>query len=168
MSDINWADAMKGLGSATQSGGSNFFGPGEYLAEVVSITRKISSDPKKRGAPMIIAELRVVEALVARAATANHPPSNATGEVCAVIVNLAGAYPSLELGKLKGILQAILGAEAATTDDEWIALATQVTEPPGQMLAGQRLIVRGTPKPTPTKGGFYITTLTFAPAPVSE
>lgn len=168
MSDINWADAMKGLGSATQSGGGSYFGPGEYLAEVVSISRKISSDPKKKSAPMIIAELRVVEVLVGRAGTATHPPSNGVGEVCAVIVNLAGAYPSLELGKLKGVLQAILGAEAATTDEEWIALAVAMTEPPGQKLAGQRLVVRGTPKATPTRSGVYITTLTFAPAPVSE
>lgn len=155
-------DWFRGLGSASQGGSGNWFRQGDYLAEVVTLTRRVSSDPKKREARMIIAELRVVEVVRVDEIAAPHR----VGEICSVAVNLDGAYPSMERGKLKGILSALLGADAASDAAGWEELAWKVTTPPGTILAGARLLVSG--RTVTTRAGKQICGLHFLPPPPAK
>jgi hypothetical protein len=158
----NWTQALSGLSSAQANGGGNYFAPGVYLCEVVAITRRESQDPAKKGALLIIGELKVLETVTAFPAEGDLPASNKAGEVCSVICNLNSKFPSMDLGRLKGMLSALLGAVG---DEEWAATADAVTAPPGTTLAGGRLVVRASP--TTTRAGKRITALSFSPAPAT-
>lgn len=151
-------DWFKGLGSAAAGGGvGNWFREGDYLCELICLAQKISQDPKKRNARLIVGEFRVVEVLHAG------PTPHRIGETCSIMINLDGPYPGLELGKLKGILGAVLGLDIASTEAEWAEVADKATKPPGTELAGHRLVVSG--RPTRTKAGQTITALSFSAPP---
>lgn len=178
MAGIDW---FGGLGGATQGGGGNWFTRGSYVVEILSIVAKVSANPAKKSARMVIAEFRVVEVLTLfEAAEGTLAASNKVGETCAVIVNLDGQYPSLEMGKLKGILAAAfgqlsddeirdlaksLGKDAPEGTDPWAALAAGVTEPPGHVLAGTKIRVDG--GVTTTRSGTKIVVPRFAAAPAA-
>lgn len=159
----NAQDWFGGLGSAAQGGGGNYFTPGTYLAEIVTVARKVSQDPKKKSARMIVGELRIVEVLAALPADGEFAASKCAGEVCAVICNLDSAYPSLDMGRLRGLIEAAAGKPADTSDAGWGAYAAKVTEPPGTALATARVIVQA--GKTRTRAGKAISPLTFSAAP---
>jgi hypothetical protein len=130
----------------------------------VSVARKVSADPKKRAARMIIAELRILEVAANLPADNGFPASSRVGETCAVIMNLDSGYP-FDLGRLKGLLTATLGGGIASTEAEWLDVAAKATEPPGHALAGQR--VRVTAGRKTTEKGVKIVPVTFAPIPAA-
>lgn len=164
-STVNANDWMKGIGGASQGGGGNYFTAGTYLCEVVSISRKVSSDPKKKNARMVIGELRVVKVLAALPADGEYAASKHVGEVCAVICNLDSAYPALDLGRLRGMIEAAAGPPDDTSEAGWIAHATAATEPPGTLLAGAQIVV--TVSKTRTRAGKAICPVTFSAAPAT-
>lgn len=157
------SDFFKGLGSATQGGAGNYVASGEYLTEVVSAVGTTSKDPKKKGARLVIIELRVVETLVSLPAGDGYAASNRPGEICSVVCNLDSLYPSMDLGRLKGFLGAVLGDDAASDDDGWAAVAAKVLAPPGHALAGQRVVVSATRKTTQARKQIVATTFRAAP-----
>lgn len=149
-----------GLGKADDTGAGNWFRRGTYLCEVVSIVRRESTDPAKKGARLVIASLSVVEVMTA------FPESQAVGESGTVFCNLDSKYPSMDLGRLKGLIGAILGSTDDLSDDAWDEMAETLTTPPGTAAAGSRLIVEAVP--TTTRGGATINALVFRPAPAAR
>lgn len=170
MSDVtvNAADWFAGMGSASQTGGGNWFTAGTYLCEVVSLSRMVSKDPKKKNARIIVGDLRVVEVIASLPADGDFGPSKVVGEVCAFYANLDSAYPSMDLGKVRGLIEAAAGppedtSTGAPSTAGWASHAARATEPPGTALAGARVIVQA--GKTRTKAGKPIVTTTFSAAP---
>jgi hypothetical protein len=176
----NANDWFPGLGGATQGGSGSYINPGTYLLAVVALTRKVSQNPKQKGARMVIAEFKVSEVLNALEKDGDFAASNKRGEHVTVIINLDGAYPTLEQGKLKGILEGAFGAMpeeecAAVLEgmgvkcpkgaDPWVVLAAHVTTPPGTTLAGETMLC--TAGKTRSRAGKPVTTLRFAGAPAA-
>lgn len=165
--NVNW---LSGLGVATQGGGGNYPRRGEYVAEIVSLLHKVSNNPKTKGHHIVVGDLRIVEVL------SGYPDSNKVGETVGFYADTNGAYPSLELGKIKGILEAAIGTPSDAEIDAilaangrtrgpgegaWDALAAFLLSPPGDRLAGQRVRLAGVP--VTTKTGKAIVVSRFAP-----
>lgn len=136
-------DWFGGIGDASDNGNGNYFRRGIYVAEVLRITRKISEDPDKRNARMVIAEFRVREVVrgfeASEAGLGSHEPGETVGSVFMIDDPSIG---KLHLGKLKSLIAACLGdISDVDTDAKWKALAGKVTTPPGEMLAGSLIWV---------------------------
>lgn len=160
----SWFD---GLGSAAQGGGGNWFEPGTYKCAIVMVTRKVGGNNTNKGHKLIVAELKILEVLVALPADANYGATKRVGEVCGVVCDLNSAFPYLDMGRLKGLLDAAHGPPDpeihGVGDAGWMKLAAAVTEPPGTALADMEVLVTATKKTT-TKGK-HISPVTFSAAP---
>lgn len=155
------ADWFGGMGSATESGTGNWFRRGTYLVEIVRITKKISEDPAKKGARLVIAEFRIVETVSDYPGSGGEPGSQRPGETAAAMFDMSSTYKSREMFKLRSLISAALGDltepiaaaaakiradnpaldEAASIDAAWGNLAARVTSDAGEMLAGSRVAV---------------------------
>lgn len=153
MSGNGW---FGGLGGASANGGGAWIEGGVYDIEILRITRHFSNNPKSKGNRLVITEARVVKVLLTQEAEDGFKASNRVGEHVSIICNLDGAYPSMELGRLKGILGAALGdvdeellamyGIPADHPEPWAAVAEAVTAPPGDALAGVVIRAIGTRK----------------------
>ena len=170
----DWFGALSG---ASQGSYGNYANRGEYIVEVLDLQRKISQDPRKSGHRLIVGGLRIVEVITSFPAEGSLKASNVVGETVSFFADLDSAYPQLDQGRLRGILEHAVGAHTADAvaefltgvgvavpagTDPWVVLGAWATEPPGDRLAGMRVRVSATPVVTKAKN--VIVKMTFSTA----
>lgn len=172
--DQSWFGALSG---ASQGGGGNYINRGEYVVEILDLQRKKSTDPKKLNHRLIVGGLRIVQVLTAFPAEGSLKASNVAGETVSFYADLDSAYPQLDQGRLRGILEHATGAhtpegvaeflsgigvDVPAGTDPWVVLGAWATEPPGDRLTGMRVRVSATPVVTKAKN--VIVKMTFSTA----
>jgi hypothetical protein len=118
---------------------------GDYLIEILTISRVVSQRPKSKGQRMVAILGRVAHVIAGQPNDGFHPPTLADGTLVSVVCNLDSGF-ARDLGRLRNILESCLG-ELPPEGPEMFALLDKVTAPPGAHLAGsyvRALCVRGT------------------------
>jgi hypothetical protein len=151
---MSWIDAAKG---ASAPGERNYFNSGDYVVEVISLTKQSSLKPETKGQTLFIGRYRIVEVLADFPANADYAASNRVGEIVATVFNVDGKYADMERGKLNNLLTALIGPDWASMGEEALNGAVAA---PGLTFAGQR--IRATASRTNTSRSKKIAAVSFS------